>query len=281
MKRKFISIAATLSLALWASWSVAANSEHTWQFSEIDGNRIAWSCSGTDQPTVVLISGSGLSAHDSFGRIYHSYDGPGRICMYDRAGLGESTFTEPRTRTLEQLVKELHGVSAKNGWGDAVLVAHSFGGFIARAYAHEYPTEVRGILFLDVAHEDWLPRLQAEMSTEDWAVMERILAWNLRNFHEDFVQAQEVVRATRLRKELPITVLSRGIPHTQIRLERMSYRGIDLYESEHAALQAKVAALSGNSEHRVARYSSHVFNDYDPWIVIEELKRLIERLPKS
>lgn len=257
-----------------------AQQEHTWQFSEVAGNRIAWSCVGEGQPTMILVAGGGLSAHDSFGRIYHSYDGPGRVCMYDRAGLGESKFTTPKTRTLDQLVEEMHTVSTANAWGNAMLVAHSFGGFIARAYAHKYPTEVRGILLLDVAHEDWLPTLKQKMSAGDWAVMERIVAWNERAFHEDYFEAQEAVRATKLRNDLPITVLTRGIPHTRIRLERMSYEGVDLYENVHIALQAKIRALSSNSEHRVARYSSHVFNDFDPWIVIDEMKLLAKRLPE-
>ena len=266
---------------LWLSPATAQQQEHHWQFSDVAGNKIAWSCTGEGQPTMVLIAGSGLTAHDSFGRIYHNYDGPGRVCMYDRAGLGESKLADPKTRTLDQLVDELHGVSSANAWGNAVLVAHSFGGFIARAYAQKYPGEVRAILFLDVAHEDWLPSVKQKMSSSDWAIMEKILAWNERAFHEDYLQAQEAVRATRLRRDLPITVLSRGIPNTRIRTERMTYEGIDLLESEHNALQKKIAALSANSQHRVARYSSHVFNDYDPWIVIEEMKLLAKRLPQG
>jgi pimeloyl-ACP methyl ester carboxylesterase len=281
MRKTLVLIAAGLSLGALVTSAAVAQDEHKWQFSEIGGNKIAWSCSGEGQPTMVLVAGGGLTAHDSFGRIYHSYDGTGRLCMYDRAGLGQSTFAEPKTRTLDQLVDELHGVSTKNSWDDVVLVAHSFGGFIARGYAQKYPNEVRGILFLDVAHEDWLPRLKQEMSSSDWAIMERVLAWNARTFREDYLQAQEAVRGTKLRQDLPITALSRGVPHTRIRLEHMSYEGIDLYENEHNALQAKIAALSGNSEHRIARYSSHVFNDYDPWIVIDEIKLLVKRLPKG
>lgn len=280
MKSNLALIFAALVLSqLVFSTATAQQEQHKWQFNEVTGNKIASSCSGEAQPTIVLIAGGGLTAHDSFGRIYHNYDGPGRLCMYDRAGLGESKSTDPRTRTLDQLVEELHGVSVANVWGDAVLVPHSFGGFIARAYAQKYPTEVRAILFLDVAHEDWVPRLKAKMSGGDWAIMERILAWNERSFHEDYLQAQEAVRTAKLRPDLPITVLSRGVPHTRIRLERMSYEGIDIFENEHNALQAKIAGLSPNSEHRIAHYSSHVFNDYDPWIVIEEMKLLIKRLP--
>ncbi len=281
MNRKLRLISVALLLSALVSASAIAQQEHKWQLTEVAGNKITWSCVGEGQPMVVLVAGGGLTAHDSFGRIYHSYDGPGRLCMYDRASLGESKFSEPKTRTLEQLVDELHGVVAANAWGDAALVAHSFGGFIARAYAQKYPKEVRGILFLDVAQEDWLPRLKAKMSGSDWAIMERILAWNERTFHEDYFQAQEAVRGIKLPSGLPITVLSRGIPHTRIRLERMSYEGVDLYENEHNALQSKIAELSSNSEHRIARYSSHVFNDYDPWIVLEEIKLLIKRLPEK
>jgi pimeloyl-ACP methyl ester carboxylesterase len=280
MTTKRLSLAAWIVLGSFMCPRSEAQEEHTWQFTPFAGNNIAWSCTGEGQPTMVLVAGGGFSGHDSYSRIYHNYDGPGRLCMYDRAGLGASKFINPKTRTLDQMVDELHGVSSANSWGDAVLIAHSFGGFIARAYAHKYPEEVRGILFLDVAQEDWLPRLKEKMSASDWAILERILAWTERTFHEDYPQAEEAVRKTKLRPDLPITVLSRGIPHTRIRIERMSYEGIDLYENEHKALQSKIADLTSNSEHRIARYSSHVFNDFDPWIVIEEIKLLTKRLPE-
>ena len=278
MKANLLSLVACVVVGTLMFSSASAQQEHEWQFTDVAGNNIAWSCLGEGQPTIVLIAGGGLTAHDSFGRIYHNYDGPGRLCMYDRAGIGASTFTNPKTRTLDQLVEELHAVSSANAWGDAVLVAHSFGGFIARAYAHKYPSAVRGILFLDVAQEDWLPRLQDKMSPSDWAIMERILTWVERTTHEDYLQAQESVRSTKLRRDLPIAVVSRGVPHTRIRVERMSYEGVDFYENEHNALQARIAALSDNSEHRIARYSSHAFNDFDPWIVIDEIKLLNKRL---
>ena len=275
-----IFICASLILTASVGWPllVEAQDEHVFSFSPVAGNRLAWSCEGAGEPTIALIAGGGLDAHDSFGRIYHAYDGPGRICMYDRAGIGESNFSKPHTRTLDELVEELHDLSVNEHWGDLVLVPHSFGGFIGRAFADKYPDETLAILLIDVAHEDWLPRLRAKMSPEDWAIMEGILDWNTRTFHEDFLNAQESMRGTKLRDGLPITVLSRGIPHTTVRVARMSYEGVDLYEAEHQALQAKLSELSSDSEHRVAKYSSHLFNDYDPWLVIDEIKRLVSRL---
>lgn len=259
----------------------AAQDEHEFQFSRVGGNDIAWSCQGTGEPTIALVAGGGLSAHDSFGRIYHSYDGPGRICMYDRAGIGKSTFEEPRTRTLDELVEEFHELSTRERWGSSLIVAHSFGGFIGRAYAAKYSDDVVGVLLLDVAHEDWMPRLEAEMSAPDWAIMKSVLDWNTRTFHEDYLQAQEAVRGTLLRADLPITVLARGVPHTQIRVARMSYAGVDLYENEHRALQPTLANLSTNAEYRIAQYSSHMFDQYDPWLVIDEIKALLTRVESA
>jgi pimeloyl-ACP methyl ester carboxylesterase len=198
--------------------------------------------------------------------------------MYDRAGIGTSTFPHPKNRTLAELANELHVLSVTQKWGPLILVAHSFGGFVARAYAAEYSNETLGILFLDAVHEDWLPRLKGEMTPADWAIMDNTVSWTLRTFHEDFYQAQEAVRGLAIRNDLPITVISRGLPHTTVRVAGMSYEGVDLFNAEHNALQAKLIALSSNVEHRVARYSSHIVDDTDPLLVIEEIEKLLNRV---
>jgi len=261
--------------------TAGAQETHVYSFEEINGNRIAWSCEGTGAPVIVLVSGSGLSAHESFGRTYHNYNGPGRICMYDRAGIGNSTFSDSRTRRFSELTDELHKLALAQNWAPLVLVAHSFGGFIARAYAAKYSDDVSGILFLDSMQEDWLPRLKAEMSPADWAIMEKAVSYNLSRFHEDYYEAQEAVRGLTLKDGLPITVVSRGLPHTSVRSAGMSYDGVDLFNAEHGALQSKVASLSTNVERRIARVSAHMVDDTDPWLIIEEIKKLVERADKK
>jgi pimeloyl-ACP methyl ester carboxylesterase len=278
---RWLGPSALIGLTLLFSQLAFGQDEHKFQFTEIAGNKIAWSCEGRGEPLIVLIAGGGLSAHDSFGRSYHSYDGPGRICMYDRAGIGQSSFANAKTRTLDQLVEELHELSVHNGWGNKMLVPHSFGGFIARAYAAKYSKEVTGVLFLDVAHEDWLARLKAKMPPADWAIMERVVKWNTSKFHEDYLEAQEAVRSNKLRRDLPITIITRGLVHSQIRLEHMSYEAIDLFDGEHKALQAELARLTSDSQHRVARYASHVLDQYDPWLVNDEIKMLAERVTRT
>ena len=58
----------------------------------------------------------------------------------------------------------------------------------------------------------------------------------------------------------------------------MSYRGVDLFDNEHNVLQTQLARLSSNSEHRIARYSSHMIGEFDPWLVLDEIEQLLARL---
>lgn len=116
-----------------------AASDHKWEFTEIHGNTIAWSCEGEGRPTVLLIAGSGLDAHGSFGRIYYGYEGPGKICFYDRAGMGLSTFENPAPKTLDEMANELSALIAHHKWKELVLVPHSFGGMIARNTPRSIP----------------------------------------------------------------------------------------------------------------------------------------------
>ena len=257
---------------------VVGEEAHEFQYVTIEGNQIAWSCEGEGEPTIVLVAGMGLDAHASFSRTYHNYKGPGRICMYDRAGMGNSEFRNPTARTLVQLSDELHEVITRNGWSEILLVAHSFAGFIVRAYVSDHPDAVKGLLLLDTPHENWLPILKRELIESDWQIMERIVIWSLNKYHEDFFEAQEAVRLSHIPDDLPLTVISRGIPHTQIRLEKMSYEGIDLFDGVHGDLQHELAGLSSKSEHRVAKYSSHMIDNFDPWLVIGEIESLLGRV---
>jgi pimeloyl-ACP methyl ester carboxylesterase len=49
--------------------------------------------------------------------------------------------------------------------GPYVLVAHSYGGLIARLYASDYPRQVSGMVLLDVLS----PEFRAKMTAQQWA----------------------------------------------------------------------------------------------------------------
>jgi len=76
-----------------------------------------------------------------------------QVYSYDRAGLGWSE-TGPKRRTPQQVVAELHAMlTAAEVPMPCVFVAHSMGCRYSRLYAHQYPEDVMGMVFVDGYHE--------------------------------------------------------------------------------------------------------------------------------
>ena len=103
---------------------------------------------GAGEPVVVLeagIAGSSLGwalVQPEIGKFTS-------VCSYDRAGLGWSAKPE-EARTVDQMTSELRGLLASAGCPPPyILVGHSFGGLLIRAYAYRYPSHVAGLLFVD------------------------------------------------------------------------------------------------------------------------------------
>lgn len=72
-----------------------------------------------------------------------------RVCAYDRAGLGWSQ-RQPRPRDLRALLTDFNEVIQSDSHSEnVVLVGHSFGGFIAEAFARQHPDRVAGLVLLD------------------------------------------------------------------------------------------------------------------------------------
>jgi len=79
-----------------------------------------------------------------------------RVCSYDRAGLAWSEPASSR-RTMSALVSELrHLLDSAHVAPPYVLVGHSFGGLVIRAFARAHPKDVAGLVFVDPLHpEEW------------------------------------------------------------------------------------------------------------------------------
>ena len=80
-----------------------------------------------------------------------------RACTYDRAWLGWSARANSPRTTLN-IVDELHALlEAARIPGPYILVGHSFGGLLVRAYAATYPEQVAGLVLVDpLAPREWL-----------------------------------------------------------------------------------------------------------------------------
>ena len=106
---------------------------------------------GEGTPTVVFESGMGASCM-SWTQVQPDVAQFSRAVSYDRAGHGWSDpASEPRT--AQQIAQELHALlDAAAAPGPYVLVGHSFGGYVVRAFARLYPDDVAGMVLVDSIH---------------------------------------------------------------------------------------------------------------------------------
>jgi YVTN family beta-propeller protein len=118
---------------------------------DVGGRSLFIRCLGAahpEQPTVVLEAGAyDWSEHWLFVQL--GLQARGRVCAYDRAGLGRSDpGAEPRTAGV--IADDLWQALERSGIvGPYVLVAHGYGGLYARMFASRHRDVIRGLVLVD------------------------------------------------------------------------------------------------------------------------------------
>jgi pimeloyl-ACP methyl ester carboxylesterase len=108
-----------------------------------------YECSGAGSPTVVLDAGS-PDTTATWRWVQPQIAGVTRVCAYDRAGLGESSPAPRGRRTAKTQVEELRALlTAARIPPPYVIVGHSWGGLLARIFAHVYPRKTAGVVLVD------------------------------------------------------------------------------------------------------------------------------------
>jgi pimeloyl-ACP methyl ester carboxylesterase len=121
---------------------------------DVGGHRLHIVCMGTGRPVVLLESAIAASSL-SWAVVQPAIAQFTRVCAYDRAGLGWSDAPSC-PRSLERVLDELDAVLQQTEFDDrCVLVGHSFGSLIVRAYAARHPERAAGLVLIDPPIE-WL-----------------------------------------------------------------------------------------------------------------------------
>lgn len=110
---------------------------------------------GQGSPAVILESGI-ASSSINWALVQQRLAQFVRVCSYDRAGFGWSSPCKT-PRTVEQMISELDTLLSRAVIPPPyILVGHSFGGLLVRAFTHRNPEKIIGLVLVDpVSLEFW------------------------------------------------------------------------------------------------------------------------------
>jgi pimeloyl-ACP methyl ester carboxylesterase len=261
------------------------------------GRTMYLECHGKGAPTVILDSGLRNGAGVWNLRTEDSAPGPTvlpsvarftRVCAYDRPGtintfspLGFSRSSPvPMPRTAADAVSDLHALlSAAKVPGPYVFANHSTGGLIDRLYAAGHPRQVAGMVLVDALAEyvqSGFDRAQMDVYEDinngpiegiDFPEIERI------RFRESFAQMR---RAERRRPfpDVPLSVISHGLPFALPEGLPAGFTSA-VVERAWTNAQRKLAELTPDSRHVIAKRSSHYVMFTQPKLVIDQVRRVV------
>lgn len=253
---------------------------------DIGGRKLEMATYGQGTPAVIVEAGLGEPAVGSgtWKTVVAEIAKTTRICIYDRAGLGQSDAVTNTLRTSQDIVNDLHAMLAKSKLPPPyILVGHSIGGFAVRLYASQYPEEVAGVVLVDSSHPDqwskWLAALPPEKSGESESIKDarKHLASQLTDpttnpERLDISASAAQVRAAGNFGDKPLVVLSHS-PDWRIAPELPAEVSRKI-EQVSQTLQIDICRLSSNSTHRIAAKSGHYIQTDDPQLVIEAILKV-------
>jgi pimeloyl-ACP methyl ester carboxylesterase len=258
-----------------------------------NGRKMYIQCSGQGSPTVVLISGGGTAADlwDSpLGKkptVFPTIAGMTRVLAYDRPGAtrviegGGDSRSEPIPQPVSPSVStlELHALLEAAGETEPfVLVAHSYGGLVARLYASTYPAEVLGMVLVDSFSPEFRDAFPPEF-WPTWVLSQTTPAEVVQEYpaieRVDFDKALDEIVANRAIPPMPLVVLTSDAPYPEVTQPGIPAGFNTVIREAQDVSQRKVAQLVPGAKHVTKTDSGHNIMLDNPVLVSDSILEVV------
>ena len=259
---------------------------------DVDGLPMRVWVAGTDQrkpgePAIILEAGAGEGL-DNWKPVFARIAAIAPVVAYDRRGMGQSA-PHSEKQTLRRVAQSLHALLQKmNVQPPYVLVGHSWGGLLTRAYIDQYAREVSGLLLLDAVNPGLSREEQAKLvpPEERAAVLAPPtmppippgarpgMRAEIELISSEMVNDYPEARSLSDPRDIPIVVVS-AMPPNRLKNRGNQGFGIDPWE------QAGFALRSPKGMFVVASHVGHMVHRDDPELVVHLIRHLIQNAPPA
>ncbi len=261
----------------------------------VGDHRLHLHCLGQGQPTVVFESGIGGFSLE-WRALQERLAVQQRVCAYDRAGYGWSDAVNAPADAASSADELYELLSRAAESGPYLLIAHSYGGFIARWFARRHRPEVAGLVLLDSSAPEQFERLPsaalpevpggpprralrmprlpegfpAAQSTTALALMllPKARLATLAELRGFAASAHALAAAPVEKLRVPVLILSRG------RREFDDAAGGERSEAVWRTMQAGMTQLSSHAAQWIARGAGHLVHLDRPDLVLRAVSSI-------
>jgi pimeloyl-ACP methyl ester carboxylesterase len=228
-------------------------------------------CVGSGTPSVILEAGLGGGAAD-WRHVQPELGRTTRTCAYDRAGVG-SSVAPPGVRDARDEIDDLRRLlDEAHIEPPYVLVGHSYGGLLARLFAHAHPTQAAGMVLVDAMGRDQTRRVLAIWPKSQAPALRRTLAAPVRG-RVDLAAGEELARSVESLGDIPLAVVTAGGHDAE--WGRIPHRLARALDRQWTTMQDELARLSTDHIHVVALRSDHSVQDGQPDVVIRAVRAVV------
>jgi pimeloyl-ACP methyl ester carboxylesterase len=192
-----------------------------------------------------------------------------RVCVYDRAGVGQSDKVPGPPITSVAVATDLRALLRNAGEQPPyVLAGQSFGGMNIRMFAYLYPDTVAGMVLVDSSHPDQYPRFAQVLPkrTSGESAVLRGLRDGPDDAGIDFEANANLVRAIGGLGDKPLIVLTRSPNWPGDSFVPREWGA--LVEPVWQQLQAELVKLSSKGKQVVAKKAGHNIQADEPELVV-------------
>ena len=236
---------------------------------------------GAGDYTIIFESGFG-SDYKVWGKVASEVMQANQVLLYSRAGTGRSE-PNPSPQTLEEAVQDLsHLIERANLKPPFILVGHSYGAFIIRAYAARHPDQVKGLVFVDPAHERMLQELKKADPVRAAKDVELQNSFVPDRFKQENELINHIFEAGALPidgelPQVPAVVLTSVQQRAKPELFLHEPVGVALWRNLHAEFFSQFTS----GAHVVTAASGHNIHRQEPELVIQAIGQVVQAARKE